>query len=441
MEVGTREFLARCLTSCVAAERGFTVLLGHQYTLLEHATVFPPGIYLSKGTNAISTTNMKLAKKSGHVNAACEEENFFRVLQGNPIFCSDRHLPEVCDAFLTMGQEETDFMHERFGEALKVFQCGNARADILRPEFRSFFDDDVRALKERFGRYILVNSNLGITNSSSVDSSPDDIFASWIDSEIFDPALSVSQRKNIFEDFVSFEKGNAQMLRNLLSELAQREFSVVLRPHPGENKVTWKKFVSDLNTQNIECVSEGSHIPAILGADLVVHTACTTGVESLLLDIPALSAWTTGSHINDYYLSNRFNVTADSVADAIEQINRFMAGDTAISDARPELMKGMSHYLDALESGPLAADQIVDVLEDLSMKTGEPKYQRSTSRQEEPSIITESKHFSEGQFFRQKYGVTPELMENTVGRFKEILGRFQDVHAEQLSESVWKISR
>ena len=28
MEVGTREFLARCLTACIAAERGFTVLLG-----------------------------------------------------------------------------------------------------------------------------------------------------------------------------------------------------------------------------------------------------------------------------------------------------------------------------------------------------------------------------------------------------------------------------
>ena len=441
MEVGARELLARCLVSCIAAERGFTVLLGHQYTLLEHATVFPAGIYFSKGTNAISTTNMKLARDNGHINVACEEENFFRVLRDNPVVCSDEGLPDVCNAFLAMGKEEADIMSERFGSALPLYQCGNARTDILRPEFRSLYAGEVEDLKRLYGDYILVNSNLGIINSPAENSSVDDVFRSWCDSEIFDPALNEQDRINVFEDFVDFEHGNARALRGILSELSRTTNKVIFRPHPGEHQETWNEFLTSLGAENIEMVPWGSHIPLILGARLVVHTSCTTGVEALLLNIPTLSMVTTDASANDYYLSNRFNVTCTQVEDAMHLIEKTMAGDTAISDARKDLLGGMADYLDALEFGRLAAEQIVDVFADIVQTQSGSVVNTSAPRQKDPYILSDSKDYTGNPYIKQKFGVSQELVHKTIMDFRKVFGRFSDINLHQISETVWKLAK
>ena len=47
---------------------------------------------------------------------------------------------------------------------IPVEAVGNPRFDLLRPELRSYFADDVADLRHRYGRYILVNSNFGRLN-------------------------------------------------------------------------------------------------------------------------------------------------------------------------------------------------------------------------------------------------------------------------------------
>ena len=41
---------------------------------------------------------------------------------------------------------------------------GHPRIDLLRPELRAFFDDGVRRLRERYGKFALLNTNFSKVN-------------------------------------------------------------------------------------------------------------------------------------------------------------------------------------------------------------------------------------------------------------------------------------
>ena len=46
----------------------------------------------------------------------------------------------------------------------KIRISGNPRFDVLRPELRGLFDGDARALREKYGPYILVATNFSRYN-------------------------------------------------------------------------------------------------------------------------------------------------------------------------------------------------------------------------------------------------------------------------------------
>ena len=414
MEVGTREFLARCLTACIAAERGFTVLLGHQHTLTENASILPKGVYFSKGANAVAVTNMKTARRRGHLCVACEEENFFRVLTDNPLDVCDNHLPSVCDLFLAMGEEEESYIRQKYDHRLPVIRCGNARADILRPELQPMFDQEVSELKARFGSYILVNSNPGIINSALPKNSPNEIFEHWLDVDVFSDHLSKKQKADVFQDFINFDEGNALALRGVLAGLASGNQTVLFRPHPGEISKTWERIIENLDASNIQIMAGGSHIPVILGAELVVHTSCTTGVEALLANIPSLSIRPSDARAYDYYLSNRFNVVCASPSEALEIIERHMTGDPTISEARSHMVQDLGYYLDATDGGALAAERIVSAIEHLVETSPRGNQSQNGEGQLGIPAIRENREFANGTYLKQKLGVTADLVFSTV---------------------------
>lgn len=438
MEVGTREFAARCLKACIAAERGLTVLIGFQYTLLEHAAYLPRGIYLSKGTNSFSANNMAVARQAGHLSVCCEEENFFRVLKDNPVSFSAPNLADVCDLYLAAGAAEERFLRSMYGASLPIARAGNARSDVLRPELRALFANETKAFKERFGRYILINSNLGIINSASGEP-PEVQVQRWDGLGLFRSDMSQEQKAAAFDDFVKHDQANAQNLQAVLKLLSSKDINVVLRPHPGENADEWRKVVANLGAPNIHVYSDGSHIPAILSADLLVHTSCTTGVEALLLGVPALSIKASAVKAHSYYLSNTCNVTCADPQSAADMIDRHLAGDRFINDARPEMMTHLSDYLDAAEKGPLAAERIVDKLEALDITGARGEGDAAGAPKRALKIYQENKHFVENDYVRQKYGLTKEIFKHTFEQFQSVLKRFSGVEWAPLSDSVFVV--
>src|SRR5262249_49755512 len=72
----------------------------------------------------------------------------------------------LCDVMFACGPEHAEGMAARFPESrAKTDATGNPRWDLLRPEFRGSHAEEVVEIRREFGRFILINTNLGLTNS------------------------------------------------------------------------------------------------------------------------------------------------------------------------------------------------------------------------------------------------------------------------------------
>ena len=74
VESQVRELDAKILLACVAAERGFPVIIGSRaYTHFQAASI-PRGVYLAKSMRGLSDSMFKILRQLGHEIVAWEEE-------------------------------------------------------------------------------------------------------------------------------------------------------------------------------------------------------------------------------------------------------------------------------------------------------------------------------------------------------------------------------
>ena len=96
--------------------------------------------------------------------------------------------------------------------------------------------------------------------------------------------LGVKNRRNTaaeFQTFLSNEKRIFELFLESIFLLANNGFKVSVRPHPAEPSEYYEEIFS--NNQNILIDLSKSSITAASAADLVVHDACTTSIESIIM--------------------------------------------------------------------------------------------------------------------------------------------------------------
>ena len=54
---------------------------------------------------------------------------------------------------------------------------------------------------------------------------------------------------------------------------------IIIRPHPTENPLEWKKFIGD--RKNVEIIGEGNLSDWITFSKCVLHGGCTSGLEAV----------------------------------------------------------------------------------------------------------------------------------------------------------------
>ena len=103
--------------------------------------------------------------------------------------------------------------------------------------------------------------------------------------------------------------------------------------HPAERMEYWQEFVS--HHPNLVVVPRSHHLPWIIGADLLVHTSCTTGLEAAFLDRPTLNIEDTVDPFGER-ITTKVNHTVKSAGDAIATAQAFLAtksGPLAVTGA------------------------------------------------------------------------------------------------------------
>ena len=166
VENQVREMDAKILLSCVAAERGFPVLIGSRAYIHFKTASVPRGVYMAKSMKDRSIRMFKLLSQNGHDILAWDEEGLLR--EPDVIYHRWR-LSAVAmrDIALltTWGEDNARAFRDFSGyENTPIKVTGNPRIDLLRPELREFYRPEAEAIQNRYGKFILINTNFSKVN-------------------------------------------------------------------------------------------------------------------------------------------------------------------------------------------------------------------------------------------------------------------------------------
>ena len=364
IETKVREFHGKLLLAAVAAEAGFDVVLGEQRAMLRAIRRLPKGIYIDKSVVRNRISKFRRLRGLGHrVMAWCEEGLVFRD--------RDTYLHErisvasldQTDTFFAWGEVQAEAVLRKAPHAAeKVMRSGNPRFDVLRPGIRNVFANEAQRLRETYGRFILVNTNFSRFNHFNGRDYVIDVLKRR-------GTIKTAEQEAFFRRWGDYLGILNREFVTLLPELSAAfpKHTIVVRPHPSENHAVWARDVRDL--PNVKVIHEGSAIPWILAADLLVHNSCTTGVEAYLLECPVVTYRPVTDEVLDSHLPNAVSYEASDRATLIDVIKASVAGEQINNPEMDHRRRECARRYIASLDGPLAAERVVKTLRDGEVET------------------------------------------------------------------------
>lgn len=446
-ETRYREFEAKLLLACHAAERGWRVVVGSMKTIDRHAARLPRGIYISKSMTKKKRRMFELLPRLGHVVTAWDEEGL--------VYAS----PEVY-RMTKVGAEVLNMPVRRFawGEANSqawrehpdyaggpIGITGNPRADLLRPELRGYFAQEAARLSERFGDFILVNTNFSRVNHFTPGQSWQRRLAEDGGERIVsedDPRLGLAAHKTeLFRHFV-------EMVPAVARRFPDR--TLVVRPHPSESPDIWRQVLADC--PNAHVIYEGNVGAWLMAASALVHNGCTTAVESFLLGRPAIAYQPVVSEVYDHPLPNALSVQCFGLQQLYDRLADTLDGCV---DAREEFIaarRDLAHHHIVSYDGPMACERVLEELDDVLATHGGRRPGPLTrvagwAGAEARRVVTGTKsslpnHRNSPAYLRHMFPpVDKAEVVASIHRFGQLLGRFRDLRVEALRDNVFALSR
>ena len=444
-ETWAREFDAKLLLACCLAERGFPVYVGCKNTIHYNITSFPAGLYLAKDFRVSSDLMFSIMKRLGFTIMAWDEEATLPFDQDeyHTIRISKSAFSNVSAFFAWGPVNQETLQNAPYPVPGPVYLTGNPRRDMARPEVRGYFSEAAETLLARFGSFILINSNFGKLNH-------------FVNHEVVrpgdvDPGLRGNPNSPKFEKKGELKLELYKHFLKLVPELAARfpDKQIIIRPHPSESHASWKE--AGAGHDNVHVVYEGHVYPWILASDVMIHSGCTTGMESYLLDSPVISYQPVTSEQAAENLPNKLSHKVYDFDTLIEVVEEYVTGARALEKSAG-LDALITPYIDSQEDR-LASDQISRIIDEheangqlrthsavhekvigwASAKVRAAKKRRDWANPDHKSDLTFDGH---------RFPNLP-LSDVSAGieRFRRLLSRFDGVQATQVQDKVFLIEK
>lgn len=445
IETKVRELDAKLLLSCVAAEAGYDVVLGQQKMFLNRLGEMPQGILLNKSISPSKALKYAHYRKLGFKLVAYDEEGLapFNADEYKKRRVSSESLKQV-DYFFAWGPWQKNVILEKAPtEEAKIVPAGHPRVDLTRRELRSFYDDDVNALRDRYGQFVLINTNFSFYNhfqgrNFEVILRQKTKAGKVVDEKQRDYYRKVSEHKKVL--FYEF----AEMVVKIHEHFPS--VAVVLRPHPSEDHEYWKQVLP--KNEKIHVVHEGNVIPWIMAANVMIHNSCSTGIEGYLLEQPVISYRPVQAEELEIPLPNMLSeqaLTRDVLLDMLEQ-NLTNNRGSQVADARKQEIA--SRYITGL-NGSLSCERIIASLNAVQIPQKTVKiasYQLYTKMKKVRSeavrmLRKKAKDAHKMQYRLQKFaGLALGEVQQAITKLQRVTGRFSEVRTVQLEENVLQIT-
>lgn len=281
MEIKVREFHAKTLLATMAVEAGYRVVLGRRAEFSKYIRFLPKGLILGFGAQKNFEKEYADLKARGFSIAVIDEEalvtfsdDIYRRLR-----LSEETLKNV-DIVLAWGKKQKSLLPETYRDIGHV--TGNLRFDILRNEYRHLLSTDISAIKERFGRIILINSSFGACNHFD---GKERYFAALKEKKIIQDASD----EEFYSRYFKLKEDVFNAYLKAIPLIAQRfpEHTIIVRPHPSEDYSVWHNLI--IESPNIKVEHEGNIQAWLLASEVVVHHFCTTALEAFTAERPAVA--------------------------------------------------------------------------------------------------------------------------------------------------------
>jgi surface carbohydrate biosynthesis protein len=454
VENQVRELDAKILLACVAARQGFSTIIGPRRRVEFHITSFPRSIYISKGLKSGNGSYFNILRKLGHEIIAWDEEALVHLPQDTYFSrrFSEKALKHV-SRLLAWGQDNAELWQQfpKLPTGLPIDITGNPRGDLLRPDISIFYAKTVSELKKTYGKFLLVNTNFNQVN------------AFYPMQNLFQPVKRPGERPklgNLSEGMNrAFAKGlwnHKQLIFNdfkrLIPQLEQTfpGYTIVVRPHPGENQEVYHRIAADC--QRVRVTNKGNVVPWLMAAAAMLHNGCTTGVEAYLLGVPAISYRLTVNKEYDYAfhrLPNMMSHECFNSEQLRETLQQILVGQLGVPQGN-EYRRTIDQYL-ASQTGTMACERIVDVLNEVaesmlespkpSLKNrlkGRYMINRRRLRNKYRSLKPQS-HKKPELAYHNYPGVSMEELHKRISRFQEVLSYKRKLWIEQVGRQIYRI--
>lgn len=442
VENQVREMDAKILLSAVAAERGYPVLIGSRAYIHFKTASVPRGVYMAKSMKTRSDRMFKLLNQTGHEILAWDEEGLLR--EPDPIYHRWR-LSAVAmrriACLTTWGEDNARAFRSFSGYSntpIKV--TGNPRIDLLRPELRDFYRPQADAIGERYGDFILINTNFSKVNHYYEELGELKQAAEGKNSAKTDPYDAGKGRHKlaIFESFL-------KMLPAFCEAFA--DHTVILRPHPSESHQTWLDIAQ--KHPNLIITNEGNVHPWLMAAKVVVANGCTTLVESAILGTAGVNYEPVTVDEYDFPITRDVSRRVFTLEELLTTVRAIVDGQMGpLDDATRKA--AMAPHIAALE-GRLAADRVVDALDEAGYRDKQPAappLQDQLSGWLHTQLRTAEKlinmrrpgHRNNISLHDHRYpGISAEEMLGVIGRFSKLLNRFDGLKVKKHSKHLYWI--
>ncbi|MCP3029956.1 hypothetical protein LF817_01240 [Halobacillus sp. A1] len=289
IEIKSRELESKLLFAYYATKQNYRVIIGEQLAVEKSLSSFAQGIFFSKGyPHSHRKRIISKAKKLGHEIVEMDEEGliFHNSIDYLKTRMKEDVLKMVSQEFC-WGDYQRDLIRAAYPRiSSKCTSTGSLRFDLLKPKFRSLYEDETGRLRKKYGEFILINTRFTLYNHINGKKK----------------AEKGSHTDYIRQLYVHF----IEMIKKLRKTYPQ--FKLVIRPHPAEDFQSYRRAFS--TDPNVHIIHEGNVIHWILASKLVIHNGCTTGIEASILDKPVISFKPVQSKLYDVALPNEVSLQA-----------------------------------------------------------------------------------------------------------------------------------
>nr|MBI1231050.1 hypothetical protein [Cytophagales bacterium] len=357
-EIKVREVPAKILLAAVAASRGYKVVFARKLDLARYIDSFPPGIFLGFGAHKNFEPEYKKLKQRGFKVFVMDEEAL-------ATFSDDIYLRlrvslqtlNQVEAVLAWGVHHSQVVASMNNtKFLPIYPTGNVRFDILRPEFHTLLQKETEDIKERFGRFILVNSSFGAVNHFDgkekyfEDLKKKKVIQNEKDAIFYRKYFELKQ--NIFDAYC-----------DAIPALAQGfpDHKIIIRPHPSERYEAWADAAKD--HQNVEVIHEGSIHPWLLASDAVIHHFCTTALEAFMAGVPTIGYRPFKDDNIETPLVYKASLIAEKQDELINHLQNIIHGNLEeLNDIRHREHGLLQHYIENAE-GTFAFENYIEAFD------------------------------------------------------------------------------